>query len=119
MGTGRMSAAAGPAQGRSDFRTVTTGGALVGLVTGVAVVLFVAVSRTLAGGAAREGVEALLVVAAAVVVASLPARWTAARSTDGIARAAAVGLVGAVAFSATDIALLRPFHAYAWPWDAI
>jgi len=84
-----MSATAAPAQDRSDFRTVTTGGALVGLVTGVAVVLFVAASRTLAGGAAREGVEALLVVAAAVAVAFLPARWTAARSTDGIAGAAA------------------------------
>ena len=51
-----MSATAAPAQDHSDFRTVTTGGALVGLVTGVAVVLFVAASRTLAGGAAREGV---------------------------------------------------------------
>src|SRR2546430_11853798 len=102
-----MSATAAPAQDRSDFRTVTIGGALVGLVTSVAVVLFVAVSRTLAGGAAREGVEALLVVAAAVVVALLPARWTAARSTDGLAGAAAVGLAGAVGFSAIGIALLR------------
>src|SRR6059058_2232707 len=114
-----MSATAAPAQDRSDFRTVTTGGALVGLVTGVAVVLFVAASRTLAGGAAREGVEALLVVAAAVAVAFLPARWTAARSTDGIAGAAAVGLVGTVVFSAIDIVLLRPFQAYPWTWDAI
>src|SRR5213082_379202 len=114
-----MSATAAPAQDRSDFRTVTTGGALVGLVTGVAVVLFVAASRTLAGGAAREGVEALLVIAAAVVVAFFPARWTAARSTDGIAGAAAVGLVGTVVFSAIDIAVLRPFQAYPWTWDAI
>src|SRR5213082_1761654 len=114
-----MSATAAPAQDRSDFRTVTTGGALVGLVTGVAVVLFVAASRTLAGGAAREGVEALLVIAAAVVVAFFPARWTAARTTDGIAGAAAVGLVGTVVFSAIDIVLLRPFRAYPWTWDAI
>src|SRR5213082_564054 len=114
-----MSATAAPAQDRSDFRTVTTGGALVGLVTGVAVVLFVGASRTLAGGAAREGVEALLVIAAAVVVAFFPARWTAARSTDGIAGAAAVGLVGTVVFSAIDIVLLRPFQAYPWTWDAI
>jgi len=114
-----MSATAAPAQDRSDFRTVTTGGALVGLVTGVAVVLFVAASRTLAGGAVREGVEALLVIAAAVVVAFFPARWTAATSTDGIAGAAAVGLVGTVVFSAIDIVLLRPFQAYPWTWDAI
>src|SRR5207248_8640634 len=115
----RMSATAAPAQDRSDFRTVTTGGALVGLVTGVAVVLFVAASRTLAGGLVREGVEALLVIAAAVVVAFFPAQWTAARTTDGIAGAAAVGLVGTVVFSAIDIVLLRPFKAYPWTWDAI
>jgi hypothetical protein len=115
-----MSATAAPAaQDRSDFRTVTIGGALVGLVTGVAVVLFVAASRTLAGDAIRGGVEALVVLAAGVVVAFLPAQWTAARSTDGIAGAAAVGLVGTVMFSAIDIVLLRPFKAYPWTWDAI
>src|SRR5207253_797849 len=52
-----MSATATPAQDRSDFRTVTLGGALVGLVTGVAVVLVVAASRTRAGDAVRGGVE--------------------------------------------------------------
>src|SRR5437870_9073523 len=115
-----MSATAAPAaRDRSDFRTVTTGGALVGLVTGGAVVLVVAASRTLAGGAVRGGVEALLVLAAAVVVAFFPAQWTAARGTDGIAGAAAVGLVGTVVFSAIDIVLLRPFKAHPWTWDAI
>jgi hypothetical protein len=115
-----MSATAAPAaQDRSDFRTVTIGGALVGLVTGVAVVLFVAASRTLAGDAVRGGVEALVVLAAGIVVAFFPAQWTAARSTDGIAGAAAVGLVGTVVFSAIDIVLLRPFKAYPWTWDAI
>src|SRR5207245_7357929 len=86
---------------------------------GGAVVLVVAASRTLAGGAVRGGVEALLVLAAAVVVAFFPAQWTAARGTDGIAGAAAVGLVGTVVFSAIDIVLLRPFKAYPWTWDAI
>src|SRR5881227_962290 len=114
-----MSATATAAQDRSDFRTVTVGGALVGLVTGVAVVLVVAASRNLAGDAVRGGVEALVVLAAAVVVAFFPAQWTAARGTEGIAGAAAVGLVGTVVFSAIDIALLRPFEAYPWTWDAV
>src|SRR2546430_12360642 len=114
-----MSATATPAQDRSDFRTVTLGGALVGLVTGVAVVLVVAASRTRAGDAVRGGVEALVVLAAAVVAAFFPAQWTAARGTEGIAGAAAVGLVGTVVFSAIDIVLLRPFKAYPWTWDAI
>ncbi len=111
--------AATPAQDRSDFRTVTLGGALVGLVTGVAVVLVVAASRNLAGDAVRGGVEALVVLAAGVVVAFFPGQWTAARGTEGIAGAAAVGLVGTVVFSAIDIVLLRPFKAYPWTWDAI
>ena len=111
--------AATPAHDRSDFRTVTLGGALVGLVTSVAVVLVVAASRNLAGDAVRGGVEALVVLAAGVVVAFLPAQWTAARGTEGIAGAAAVGLVGTVVFSAIDIVLLRPFKAYPWTWDAI
>ena len=114
-----MSATATAAQDRSDFRTVTVGGALVGLVTGVAVVLVVAASRNLAGDAVRGGVEALVVLAAAVVVAFFPAHWTAARGTEGIAGAAAVGWVGTVVFSALDIVLLRPFKAYPWTWDAI
>ena len=114
-----MSATATAAQDRSDFRTVTVGGALVGFVTGVAVVLVVAASRNLAGDAVRGGVEALVVLAAAVVVAFFPAHWTAARGTEGIAGAAAVGWVGTVVFSAIDIVLLRPFKAYPWTWDAI
>src|SRR5437763_349334 len=86
-----MSATATAAQDRSDFRTVTVGGALVGLVTGGAVVLFVAASRNLAGDAVRGGVESLVVRAGADVVAFFPTHWSAARGTEGSAGGAAVG----------------------------
>lgn len=116
-----MSATAAPAASdRADFRTVVTGGAKIGVATAVAVVGFVAASRLLRdAGSLRDGVEALIVLAAGVIAGFLPARWTAARSTEGIAGAAAVGLVGTVVFSAIDIVLLRPFQAYPWTWDAI
>jgi len=116
-----MSATAAPlASDRSDFRTVTTSGAKLGVATGVAVVLFIAASRLIPEvGGLRGGVEALIVLVAGVAVGFLPGLWTAARSTEGIAGAAAVGLVGTVVFSAIDITLLRPFHAYPWTWDAI
>src|SRR2546423_6791480 len=94
--------AASTAPDRSDFRTVTVGGALVGLVTGVAVVLVVAASRTLAAGVALGGVQALVVLAAGGVVAFFPAQWTAARGAAGIARAAAGGPVGTPGFCALD-----------------
>src|SRR5689334_2551758 len=116
-----MSATAAPlASDRSDFRTVTTSGAWLGVAIGFAVVLFIAVSRSMPdAGGLRAGVEALIVLSAGVAAAFLPGRWTAARTTEGIAGAAAVGLVGTVVFSAIDIAALRPFHAYPWTWDAI
>ena len=116
-----MSATAAPAASeRSDFRTVTVGGAKLGVATAVAVVAFLAASRfvPIAPGL-RDGVRALIVLVAGLVVAFLPAQWTAARSTEGIAGAAAIGLVATVVFSAIDIVLLRPFKAYPWTWDAI
>src|SRR5438445_667715 len=107
-----MSATAAPvASDRSDFRTVTVGGAKLGVATAVAVVAFLAASRLVPiTGGLRGGVEALIVLAAGVAVAFLPAQWTAARSTEGIAGAAAVGLVGwllapVLAWSASYIGL--------------
>ena len=115
-----MSASAAPVlTDRSDFRTVTASGVRIGAFTGAAVVVFLVVSRLLAPGVAREVVQALIVLAAAPLVSLLPARWTAPRSIEGIAGAAAVGLVGTVTFSAIDIVLLRPYHAYPWTWDAV
>ena len=116
-----MSATAAPvASDRSDFRTVTVGGAKIGVATAVAVVAFLAASRLVPIVAGlRGGVKSLVVLAAGMAVAFLPATWTAARSTEGIAGAAAIGLVGTVVFSAIDIAVLRTFKAYPWTWDAI
>src|SRR5207253_2260383 len=118
-----MSAPARPAplaSDRSDFRTVTVGGAGIGLVAGVAVVLFLAASRLVPdAGGLRGAVEALIVLAAGVIVAFLPAAWTAPRGPEGVAGAAAIGLVGTIVFSAIDIVLFRPFKAYPWTWDAV
>src|SRR2546421_10490502 len=101
-----MSATAAPAPlDRSDFRTVTVGGALVGLVTGVAVVLVVAASRTLAGDAVRGGVQALVVLAAGGGGALFPAPGTAARGPGGVAGAAGAGVVGAVVSVGAGIVL--------------
>lgn len=105
---------------RSDFRTVTVGGAKLGAATAVAVVLFLATSRLVPGtGGARSGVEALIVLVTGLAASFLPAQWTVARTGDGIAGAAALGLVGTLVFSVIDIAVLRPFKAYPWTWDAI
>jgi hypothetical protein len=116
-----MSATAAPvASDRSDFRTVTVGGAKLGVATAIAVVAFLAAARLVPVSAGmRGGVEALIVLAAGLALSFIPAQWTAARGTEGIAGAAAIGLVGTVVFSAIDIAVLRTFKAYPWTWDAI
>src|SRR5213596_3207056 len=118
-----MSATAIPAQSdrpdRSDLRTVMLGGTKLGLVTGVAVVAFLAASRQVTGAVPRSILEALIVLAAGSAVSLLPAQWTAARHAEGIAGAAAMGLWGTVIFMAFDIVVLRPLKAYPWTWDAI
>ncbi len=116
-----MSATAAPAgTDRSDLRTVTVGGAKMGVITALAVVLFLAASRLVpATGGLRSGVEALIVLAAGVAASFLPAEWSAARQVEGIAGAAATGLVGTIVFMAIDIVVFRPLKAYPWTWDAI
>jgi hypothetical protein len=105
---------------RTDVRTILTGGTKLGLGTAVAVVLYLVVSKHVpAGGSLRASVEALLVLVAGTAVTFLPGRWCVARSVEGIAGAAGMGLWGAIVFSVVDIVLLRPLKAYPWTWDAV
>lgn len=114
-----MSTSAVPTADRSDFRNVLMGGTLVGAITGVGVVAFVAISRILPSGAARDVLEGILVLAGGVAVSLLPGQSAVSRTVEGVAGAAAIGLWGTVVFMAIDIVLLRPFKAYPWTWDAI
>lgn len=104
---------------RSEFRNVLAGGTVVGIVTGVSVVAFIALSRIIPHGMLRDLLESVLVIAAGVAVSLLPGQRAAARTVEGVAGAAAIGLWGTVVFMAIDIVLLRPFKAYPWTWDAI
>jgi len=112
-----MTAAATP--DRSEFRHVLLSGTRIGLVTGVAVIVYLFVARLLPPGIIAGLVETIVVLAAGVLVTFLPGSYAVARSTQGIASAAAIGLWGTVVFMAIDIILLRPFRAFPWTWDAI
>ncbi|HXF95081.1 MAG TPA: hypothetical protein VNI61_03150 [Gemmatimonadales bacterium] len=115
-----MSAPAAPVStDRSDFRTVMLGGTKLGLAVGVGVVLFLALARLVPAGSPREIAQTLVVLVGGVAASFLPSLWVAARTGEGIAGAAALGLWGTVVFSAFDIVLLRPFRAYPWTWDAL
>ena len=114
-----MSTSAVVTTDRSDFRTVIVSGTKLGVVTGVAVVVYLMLARLMSAGVFRDGILSLLVLAAAVLISLLPGQWVVARNTEGVAGAAAMGLWGTVVFMAIDIVLLRPFKAYPWTWDAI
>jgi len=114
-----MSTSAAAMTDRSDFRNVLVSGTKVGVVTGVAVVAYLVLTRFLPPGVPRDAILSLLVLATGALVSLLPGEWAAARNTEGVAGAAAIGLWGSVAFMAIDIILLRPFKAYSWTWDAI
>src|SRR5256885_3438631 len=84
------------ASDRSDFRTVMVGGTQVGVLTAVAVVVFLFVSRQVTAVVPQRVLEALVVLATGLAVSFLPARLTQARHVEGIAGAAAIGLWGTV-----------------------
>jgi len=114
-----MSATVAPAlTDRSDFRTVLIAGTKLGVTVAVSVIMYLVAARRLAGGTAAV-VEALLVLVGGTAAAFLPGLWAAARTIEGIAGAAAIGLWGSIVFSVIDIAVFRPVHAYPWTWDDV
>jgi hypothetical protein len=104
---------------RSDFRHILIGGTRLGITIGAAVIIYLLVSRRVPNGIVQALLEMVVVIAAAVAATFLPAQWTTARGTEGIAAAAAVGLWGTIVFMAIDVIVLRPLKAYPWTWDAI
>lgn len=115
-----MTAGTAPATlDRSDFRHILIGGTRLGVTVAAAVIVYLLVSRLVPPGIAQALLQAVIVLAAAAAASLLPANWTAARTTQGIAGAAGVGLWGTIVFMAIDIIVLRPFKAYPWTWDAV
>lgn len=104
---------------RSEFRQILWDGTRVGALVAGTVIVCLIVGRLTAPGTVRAVLQTLVVLAGGVAAGFLPAYWAAARSTQGIASAAAIGLWGTIVFMAIDIILLRPFRAYPWTWDAV
>ena len=104
---------------RSEFRHVLLSGTIVGVVTAVAVILYLVISRLLPPGIITSVLQTILVLAGGVAAAFLPGFFASSRTVQGVASAAAIGLWGTIVFMAIDIILLRPFKAYPWTWDAI
>ena len=104
---------------RTEFRHILLSGTIVGGVTAAAVIVYLIVARLLPAGILTGVLETLIVLAAAVLVTFLPGYFAGARTVQGVAGAAAIGLWGTIVFMAIDIILLRPLKAFPWTWDAV
>jgi hypothetical protein len=97
---------------------IVQGAVKLGLLVSICVLLFSLALRFLDGivEGIAAGVVLLLGLAAATM---LPGLWTRARTIEGIAGAAGIGLAGAVVFLLVDVILLQNIGTYNHRWHAI
>jgi hypothetical protein len=91
---------------------------VLGFITAIVVVLLSFITR-LTGGVVETVAGGLVLLAGLTAVTVLPGLWTRARTIEGIAGAAAIGLASTVVFLLIDVALLQPFGIYTNRWREI
>jgi hypothetical protein len=94
---------------------VLRNGAVLGVVQAVCVLLFSLAYRFLEGGAELI-VGAIIVLVGVAATTVLPGLWTRARTIEGIAGAAGIGLMATVVFLVIDVAVLQPLGTYTNRW---
>jgi hypothetical protein len=99
----------------TDVPSIVRGSVLLGLFESVVVLLFSLATRFLAGPIESVVVAILLLLALAPVML-LPGIWTRARTIEGIAGAAGIGLGAAFVFLMVDIVLLQHIGTYTNRW---
>ena len=91
---------------------------VLGVVTAVVVVALAFVTR-LMDGILETAVGAVVLLFGITAVTVLPGLWTRARTIEGIAGAAGIGLAATVVFLLIDVALLQPLGVYTNRWREI
>ena len=99
----------------TDVPSIVRGAVLLGLFEAVVVLLFSLATRLLSGPLETVVLVILLVVSLAPVTL-LPGIWTRARSIEGIAGAAGIGLGAAFMFLLVDVILLQNIGTYTNRW---
>jgi hypothetical protein len=90
----------------------------LGLLEAGAVLVFSLVSRFL-DGAPELALRSLIVLAGVAATTLLPGLWTRARTVEGIAGAAGIGLGAATLFTVVDAIALQPLGTYTNRWLSI
>jgi len=102
----------------TDVPFIVRGAVLLGLFEAVAVLIISLASRFLAGPVETVALAVLLLLALAPVTL-LPGIWTRARTIEGIAGAAGIGLGAAFVFLLLDVTLLQHIGTYTNRWYEI
>lgn len=99
----------------TDVPSIVRGAVLLGLFESVMVLLLSLASRFLSGPIETALLAILLLLGLAPVML-LPGIWTRARTIEGIAGAAGIGLGAAVVFLLVDVSLLQYIGTYTNRW---
>src|SRR5215217_8644662 len=97
---------------------IVAGSVKLGLLESILVLLFSLASRML-GGAAETIVCAVILLVGLAGVSMLPGLWTRARTIEGIAGAAGIGLGATGVFLLVDVVLLQNIGTYSNRWYEI
>lgn len=99
----------------TDLPNIIRGGVKLGLLYSVLVAVFAILQVQLEGMAELIVCGIILVIGIAALIV-LPGLWTRARTIEGIAGAAGIGLMSVFVFLVVDVALFQPFHLYTNRW---
>ncbi len=102
----------------TDVPWVVTGSVKLGLIETLLVLVFSLASRFL-DGFVETIVCSLIVIAGLAAVTMLPGWWTRARTIEGIAGAAGIGLGATAVFLLLDVMVLQNIGTYSNRWYEI
>jgi hypothetical protein len=97
---------------------IVQGAVKLGLLTSLLVLLFSVAARFL-DGISEVVAGAVILVLGLAAVTMLPGLWTRARTIEGIAGAAGIGLAASAVFLLVDVILLQSIGTYTHRWYAV
>jgi hypothetical protein len=103
---------------RTDVPHIVRTSIQLGILESMFVLVISLVTRY-TDGVVETALLAVLLLAGLTLVAGLPGLWTRARTIEGIAGAAGIGLGAAFVFLLIDVALLQPIGTYTNRWVQI
>ena len=99
----------------TNVPAIVRGATILGLLEAAVVLLFSVVNRLL-DGPVETILLAIILAAGIAAVTLLPGLWTRARTIEGIAGAAGIGLGAAFVFLLVDVVLLQNIGTYTNRW---